>query len=430
MNEYYFYGLKAGRDSATPHDRQKFMRAKQQLQALLSNNQPRIHPPDLDRTLTDVKQEINSLFLFEPAPESHETSISFLNPIFQERYESLLDRLNDLSEQSTAIVSADRVRNKAIAINLIYASTGMFLISLSVAIARLISLRKSVLLPIQTLIETIQSVKQGDLSVRSSIRRNDEIGIMSQTINETISELEQRRVERIRIIGAIAHDLKNPLAAVGLSCELLLRKGPELSVDSAIGFAKTIYSQVNRITRMVEDLLKAASAVNPGFSIQVTLANLTRVTKEIVELFKTSYPERKYIFIEKDRIPEIFVDQDRMAQALTNLLSNATKYSEPGTEIEVEVGSESSLVYLEVRDRGIGIPEDKIESVFQPFTRLESGQKMSPGLGLGLATVKGIVKAHSGNISARHRLGGGTVFRIELPKVQGSVERSSDEATY
>lgn len=407
--EYYVYGIDAGSKNATSTDRQMFSQARRRLLAFLQNNQAPTAVPELTPSLT-------ALLGFEPkAKQTDPKAISLLNPAFREHFEAISGQLDELGNQSAALVQADRQRNARIADWLTIASVFMSLLAIATAIGRLIFLRRKILLPIQSLVETIKKVKQGDLSARWHSNRQDEIGVMGQTINETVAELERRRSERIQIMGTITHDLKNPLTAISMSCEFLLRKGSDVSKENALKLVKTIHTQVDRMKRMLEDLLGAVSALRPDLDLRINKVTLQEISSETLSLFRSAHPDRQYMLTAPEQALEIFADKDRLAQVLTNLISNATKYSSTGSDIELALSPGSRSAIIEVRDRGIGIPEHQLASVFQPFSRLEQGRKMNTGHGLGLAAVKNIVDAHHGDIKALTRPGGGTIFRIELP---------------
>jgi signal transduction histidine kinase len=418
LGEYYVYGLDAGRKDATDLERIMFAKAKQQITVILDRDSTAISSPELIPAINAAKKEIQSLLMFKPhTVQSKPDAISLLNPVFRKRFEIVSNHLNNLANQSALIVETDRNRNTTLAEWLTFTAIGMFLLAVMIAAGRLIFLRQTILVPIQSLVETLKKVRHGDLTARWNTERQDEIGVMGKTINETVAELEQRRIERIRIVSSITHDLKNPLTAISMSCDFLLRKGTEASKENALSLVRNIRTQVDRLKRMIEDLLGAVSALRPGLDLKINKINLSKLTADTVELFQNAHPDRRYSLLQtKESSPvEILADQDRIAQALTNLISNATKYSLPGTAIDLTITCERDVAVLEVSDRGIGIPEDKVAEIFQPFSRLEQGRKMNAGLGLGLATVKNIVDAHLGTISAHPRSGGGTVFRLVLP---------------
>ena len=110
-------------------------------------------------------------------------------------------------------------------------------------------------------------------------------------------------------------------------------------------------------------------------------------------------------------------DREALSRLVSNLVSNAVLYTEPDTTVEIEVGSEGEEAFLEVRDQGPGIAADERDRIFERFVRLEAARERHPeGSGLGLAIVEQVANAHQGLVHVLARPGGGTIFRVELPK--------------
>src|SRR5690606_19088339 len=145
---------------------------------------------------------------------------------------------------------------------------------------------------------------------------------------------------------------------------VLLR--PEMPPQEVRGILKRIRGQVDHLTRITEDLLSASRHFHPIWKLDRRPLALTSLIEETLGLFRSSYPDRSFTLIAKEKVVELNADGARLNQVLTNLLSNATKYSRPDTEIEVEVGSMPTKygAYFEVRDRGVGIPDSKKSALF------------------------------------------------------------------
>jgi signal transduction histidine kinase len=216
-------------------------------------------------------------------------------------------------------------------------------------------------------------------------------------------------------IGAVAHDIRNPLTTIGVTCELLLGGRHELS-PQVLKIVSRMRDQVARLDHLTGDLLLAAKEGRPVWEVRSSKIQLDTLASQILKTAQETDKEHRYSFETDGNSMELTADPDRIAQILTNLLTNAAKYSSAGSEIEVSLSSSDRVVALEVRDRGIGIPAEKRSWVYKPFARLKSGMDMSQGTGLGLATVKEIVESHKGSIQIQDRDGGGTCFRVELPR--------------
>ena len=269
--------------------------------------------------------------------------------------------------------------------------------------------------PIVDVIDVAKRIKSGDLGARVHILGNDEFSEMGKNLNEAIHELQLKRKERVRFIGSVAHDIKNPLSAISLACDLVLRKKLIDSNDSSqFKIFCLVKSQVDRIKKMTDDLLEAAKYGMPRWSITESRVNLNEILRESIEMFPEDM-QKNLILIEEKHDLVIVGDRNRLIQVVTNLVSNAIKYSPSGSTVEMVCGQAKESAFIEVRDYGIGIPEEEKKVIFDPFKRLDEGKRFSAGTGLGLSIVKEIVESHHGSISVQSRMTGGTVFRVEVP---------------
>ncbi len=222
--------------------------------------------------------------------------------------------------------------------------------------------------------------------------------------NLLAAEVAMRRAERLAALGqltaGLAHELRNPLASIKGSADLLARSsGDRDSVARELG--EIISSEVDRTNLLVTRFLAFARPLEPQREL-VDLAGVidraaTRAGVSIVRDYS------------KD-IPRLSIDPALMEQVFINLLSNAAQASEPGEPITVATRLAENAVEVSVADRGIGIPPDKIETIFNPFFTTKQD-----GVGLGLAIVAKIVDGHGGKMTVDSEPGKGSTFRISLP---------------
>jgi signal transduction histidine kinase len=129
-----------------------------------------------------------------------------------------------------------------------------------------------------------------------------------------------------------------------------------------------------------------------------------------------------------ERAIAVYCDAIRIEQVLTNIVSNAVKYSPQGGTIRIEVAKEGAHVRFRISDEGVGIPEDELPYIFQPFRRAQASSGNVPGVGLGLSVARSIVEAHHGFIDAQSCLGSGTTFTVSLPLANAERGPSVSEA--
>jgi len=228
---------------------------------------------------------------------------------------------------------------------------------------------------------------------------------------------EQKKLDTLRddLISMIYHDLRSPLANVVSSLDLLDTMLP--SGDKAMkSLLEISMRSTERIQRMTESLLDL-SILEAGQPIGKRMrANVSDLVYEAVEAIESTVNNKNQSISYKlyKNLPNVLVDQDMIRRVVTNLLENASKYSPPGSNIEVGAQQEDDHVRLWVQDHGPGIPASEHERIFDKFTRLkaENGPK---GLGLGLAYCRLAVQAHGGRIWVESELGVGSRFVFILP---------------
>jgi CheY-like chemotaxis protein/two-component sensor histidine kinase len=179
--------------------------------------------------------------------------------------------------------------------------------------------------------------------------------------------------------------------------------------------------QVRRLRRLVDDLLDVSRIARGMIHLKRRELDLSTIVNDALEMTNPLIEQRRHRIITDLAPAFIQGDHDRLAQAVANLITNAAKYSEVGSEIRIQTRRSGELVMLVVADDGVGIAPDMIGSVFDAFVQQpQTLARSQGGLGLGLSIVKGIVGAHGGKVSAHSDgPGKGSAFVIELPASEG-----------
>jgi signal transduction histidine kinase len=290
--------------------------------------------------------------------------------------------------------------------------------------------------PIQEIGDVAQKVGEGDFSVRVVQRsKGDEIGQLAARINEMIAGLEERdRVksenallvqltDRLRalneqknkFLGMAAHDLRNPIGGILGYSEMLLED--ELADEQRTVVSK-IESSSKFMLRLLNDLLDISQIESGKLELNLERCDVAGLVRQNVELNRI-IAAKKQIGIElaaADGLPVITADPAKFEQVLSNLVSNAIKYSFPNTRVRVAVSHHEDGVRVAVTDQGQGIPAEELPKVFQEFQKTSvqstAGEKST---GLGLAIVKRIVEGHGGAIGVESTVGEGSTFWFTLP---------------
>ena len=232
-------------------------------------------------------------------------------------------------------------------------------------------------------------------------------------VTDLTARLERDRA-RAEALGFVTHELRTPLVSIQGYAEYLLRYPQQASGSDA---ARTIFRESGRLVAMINtylDVLRLDVGSRPArrelFSLSSSIDEVNKVLEPLarasqIHISTAIAPE----------VPAVEGDPHLIAGALLNLLSNALKYSPPGSEVQLRVAAGGDMVVLEVRNAGPPIPNEELERLFEPFHRGHEQEGAVPGWGLGLAFVKRIAEEHGGRVEASSGPAEGTCFRLLLP---------------
>jgi CheY-like chemotaxis protein/two-component sensor histidine kinase len=217
-------------------------------------------------------------------------------------------------------------------------------------------------------------------------------------------------------LATLSHELRNPLAPIRNAAQILA--SPAVGPQHLQWAQAVIQRQVKHIAWLLDDLLDVARITQGKLELKMAAVALTHVVDAAVETARPQIDDKKHrLTVNLPSIaPVLQADLLRLSQVVSNLLTNAAKYTDPGGHIELSAHVEGGSLHLTVRDDGIGIAPESLERIFEMFSQVDSGSVRSDGgLGIGLALVKGLVELHGGTIEARSAgLGLGSEFTIRL----------------
>ncbi len=292
---------------------------------------------------------------------------------------------------------------------LVLAALGAILIAVLLGLF----LARTITRPVRDLTDATRALAAGRVSQQVQVRSQDELGELSMTFNKMSSDLENSNHLRRQMTADIAHDLRTPLAVITGYLEGL-KDG--VIKPSPKRFA-AMYDEALYLQRLIEDL-RTLSLADAG-ELSMILQPLQ--PGELVERLADSYQHqaeqnqiRLTLSIEPN-LPAIQADPERMQQALSNLVSNAMRFTPAGGEISLSAHREGQAVWMEVKDTGSGIDAEVLPHIFERFYQGDDSRQEG-GSGLGLAIAKSIIELQGGKISAASRgLGAGSVFSIQMP---------------
>jgi len=275
--------------------------------------------------------------------------------------------------------------------------------------------------PILILTKAAENMEQGDLSVRVKPTGTEELRHLAEAFNNMANRLQSNVNELRAFVANASHELRTPLTVVKLRAEALREGAME---DTAVSerFLLEIESEVDRLVRMVNDLLdlsRMEAGLETGKRVPI---NLAAIAHEVHETFSIR-AARAGVELDLDiepGLPKVMGNEDQIRRVFYNLVENAIKYTPDNGIVEVllRLGPKKSTVRLLVRDSGPGISPEHLPHVFERFYRADASQSRpgsTRGSGLGLAIAKSIVESHGGEIGVSSQTGNGTTFWADLP---------------
>jgi two-component system sensor histidine kinase KdpD len=216
------------------------------------------------------------------------------------------------------------------------------------------------------------------------------------------------------LLNSISHDLRTPLVSITGALSSLQEDDVELDEATRRSLVENAREEAERLNRLVGNLLDMTRIEAGALKVAREPCDVQDVIGTALESLDDWLRSRPLTVDVPSDLPLVPMDFVLMAQVLVNLLDNALKYSPPGTPIEVHAYMDGSEAHIQVADRGVGIPPDDLERVFDKFYRVQQPGQVT-GTGLGLSICRGIVEAHGGRIWANNRDGGGTAVTVTLP---------------
>ena len=298
-------------------------------------------------------------------------------------------------------------------------TTGLLLIALGIAVVIGWRFTK----PIEELAGAAQRVAAGDLNFRVDINRRDEVGELASTFNQMIAglssklELEERlnQSERAAAIGrltqAVAHEIRNPLNVINLSVDQVQAKfapDDDKRRSQFMRLLSSVKDEIVRLRNMVNDVLNYGRPAH----LAVETIDLRSLMGETIELVRAQADELdvKIRFEQDEKPANVVGDAERLKSCLSNLAINALQAMPAGGKLVARVHRVDSLIEVSVTDTGVGISQESLIKVFEPYFSTKKS-----GFGLGLAVTKKIIEEHHGSIDVNSQVNQGTTFTLRFP---------------
>ena len=273
---------------------------------------------------------------------------------------------------------------------------------------------RSIVEPLASITETARLIADGSYGVQIEKKFDDEIGDLTDTINDMSMKIKQSEKTQSEFISSVSHELRTPLTAITGWAETI-QSGELRDPEDVRKGMDIIVSEARRLTNMVEELLEFSRIEDGRFTLSVEPLDLKAELEDAVYTYKEFF-RKEGITLAYSECPEEMIpisgDPERLRQVFCNLLDNAAKHGGSGRKIDVSIRQEGMEASIQIRDYGPGIPEEELPFIKKKFYK---GSSKARGSGIGLAVCEEIVTRHEGKLDIGNAEGGGCVVTIQLP---------------
>ncbi len=231
---------------------------------------------------------------------------------------------------------------------------------------------------------------------------------------------ERKRLEQAKqdFVAMLSHDLRTPLTSLGITIEMVVEGAVQKMPERCVNLFAMAQRSVARLVNLINELLDLEKLEAGEMEVSLSVVPVTSIFESAIDSLRVSASERGIDLQSRDDGLSVRADQERIVRVLINLLSNAIKYSKNGDKVVLTAEStKTGFVEIAVVDEGPGIPQDKLQNIFERYKQVQDAEKIhKQGSGLGLSICKAIVEAHGGTIGVTSRLGSGSKFWFRIPE--------------
>lgn len=273
---------------------------------------------------------------------------------------------------------------------------------------------KSIVDPVLDITDTAKRIAGGSYGVQLQKRHDDEIGDLTDAINDMSAKIAQSEKIKSEFISSVSHELRTPLTAINGWAETIMNGEVREAADVKKGMG-IIVSEARRLTNMVEELLEFSRLEDGRFTLSVEPLDIAAEFEDAIytyrEFFRREGLSLNYDPCEEELLP-VTGDPERLRQVFCNILDNASKHGGGGMQIDCSLCQEDDYIVIRIRDHGPGIPEEELPRVKMKFYK---GSSKARGSGIGLAVSEEIISRHGGRLDIDNAPGGGCLVTIRLP---------------
>ncbi|TAL58822.1 MAG: HAMP domain-containing histidine kinase [Bacteroidetes bacterium] len=263
-----------------------------------------------------------------------------------------------------------------------------------------------VLKPIFWLGEGVEQISKGNFSHNIRSRVPDELGVLAESFNLMTKRVREMIRSKDQLLLDVSHELRSPLTRIRVALESIPQNTTKDSITE----------DLKDIEKMINEILETERLTSSHGKLYLKEANISEIIKEVVQSFENKSPGVKLFSVPEN--VTLNIDVDRVKIVLKNILENSVKYSKPESQpVEISVDDEEKWIVIRIKDYGLGISEEELPFIFEPFYRVDkSRSKVTGGYGLGMSLCKKIMNAHGGNIEINSELDIGTTVYLRFLK--------------
>jgi signal transduction histidine kinase len=278
--------------------------------------------------------------------------------------------------------------------------------------------------PLRRLQKALERFGQGDFSARAGTTRHDQLGELGRTFDKMAGRIQTLLSAERRLLLDISHELRSPLARLGVAIELA-RSGPDRE-----GALDRIEKESSRLNTLVGELLQVTRAEGDPQSLRASTVRLDQVLRQVVDDGRIEATARGCLLeVVEDGPVTVRGDAELLRRAIENIIRNAIRYTPPASAVEIHLCASGGKAELRVRDYGPGVPEESLTRIFDAFYRVDDARnRQTGGVGLGLAIARRAVELHNGTLTARNAAPG-LVVELELPLAREGADSAAPGVT-
>ena len=274
---------------------------------------------------------------------------------------------------------------------------------------------------LRQIMASMRIIQKGDYSHKLKLGGHDELSFLGDEFNDLTERMQSSEQKRSRFVSDASHELKTPLASIKLLTDSILQN--DMDMETVREFVGDIGNEADRLTRTTGKLL-SLTKVDGQVDEDCEIIKMAPTVDRVVRML-SAIARQQSVTIETDLSEDspVLILEDDLYQIAFNLIENGIKYNVPGGKLSVRLMRQGDNALLQVRDTGMGIPDDALSHIFERFYRVDKARsRATGGSGLGLAIVRTIVQRNRGEITVDTEVGKGTVFTVSFPVFETEVD--------